>query len=198
MDVTRFATLGIGPRLGLAVLPTAVAILASDWLPACWFSDSPFCIWYWQPPLADIAFGLLVLAPFLVTPRLWPLRVLGLVVVSVAVHWQAPLSVVGLRGTITLPGVDTIFLNVVPIAVAASLVIAALTVPLAGFRTRPRYWGLACLAGLPPAAVFLAPDLSETVARWIDGVSWLLWPAWHLSLCAAIHFGRVPAGGTGR
>lgn len=185
--------MGIGPRLALAALPALSVHVAEDWLPNCWGTDSPLCVWVWHPPFIDVLFGVLVLAPFMATGKLWPLRMLGLVAGSVMVHVLAIGLVVNTSLDWLLPQVPIPFLNVIPIAVGASLVLAALTALVAGLAIRPRYWACAAAAGLTAAGVFLAPDLNSAWGDAFRPEVWV-WPAWHLALCAAIYYGRAPAG----
>ena len=187
-------------RILVAALPSAIGAVAAQWHTSCVFDrlDDPhaLCIlsYFWYPPAMDVAFALLVLAPFLGAVRLRVLRVVGLVGASVLVHALAVDFTIGLRGTIDVPGIDSIFLNVIPVAIAASLVIAVGTVWLAGRTPRPRLWGLATIVGLVAALVFLLPDLlgSALGADRVDLVRYgpsATWLAWHLGMAAALHLG---------
>jgi len=191
-------------RVLVAVLPAALGALAAQWHESCLFDrlgdPQAFCLleYFWYPPAMDIAFALLVLAPFLGPVPRPALRMVGLVGSSVLVHLLVTDLTVGFRGTIEIPGIDSIFLNVVPVAVAASLAIAICTVGLAGRSARPRLWGLAVLAGCAPALVFLAPDLMESVFAYTPLYQevrpysdLLVWPVWHMSMAAALHLGLV-------
>ena len=64
----------------------------------------------------DVMFALLVLALFMHARTLVALRVLTLIVLSVLVHFLSIEFLVATRGSLDVSGIDTIWLNVIPIA----------------------------------------------------------------------------------
>lgn len=187
---------GFAARLGLAFVPVAVPWALEwifDWRPNCFFNDSWYCIYYFHPPIMDVLFGLLVLAPFITTERLWLPRVLGLVSISIFVHAASVEFLIGTRGSIAIAGVDSIFLNVFPIAVIASLIVATVTAWIAKLQIRARFWPLSVAAGLSTAAALILTDLIN-VPAWVRDWSNEPWLLWHISMCAAIYFGTWRTG----
>lgn len=182
--------------LGALVPGLCVTVADGRWLPSCWGSESPLCIWFWQPPLLDVLFALLVLVPMIPPARHRPLRVAAVVLASILVHWLAAELVVCGRGTLVLPGLDTLFLNVLPVAALASLALGATVRWVAGFKVRPGYFWYCGLAGLPPSVTFLLADLSDVIRECLlmdDLFHLWTWTPWHLALCAAILYGRPAA-----
>lgn len=184
------STLGILPRLGLALVPWLTGELVDNWFLGCFGSESPFCIYYWHPPGMDVAFALLVLAPFMAARTLVALRVLALMVLSVLVHALSVDFLVATRGSLEIPGVDSIFLNIIPIAVVASVVTVLLTALACGLKLTWRLGAYSALAGIPVAAVLLLTDLAPAT-HWLNmwSTSWY-WAFWHMSVCIAIYYGR--------
>lgn len=187
-------------RVLVAALPSALGTMAAQWHQSCVFLrlDDPqsICVfdYFWYPPVMDVAFAVLVLAPFLGRARLWVLRIVGLVALSVFVHFAAANLTVGLRGTIELAGIDSIFLNVIPIAVAASLLVAVCASWLTACVARLRLWGLAAGAGLLAALVFLLPDLFRFDPAYLRHFGTeLVWPVWHMAMAVAL-YGGLRAG----
>lgn len=175
------------PRIVLATLPTPLAAMlaAATGFNSCWASELPFCIYFWYPPYTDVLFALLVLAPFITSWRFWPFRLIALIAVSVLTHsWSVGL-LVNTRGSLMIPGVDSIFLNVLPIAMAASLIMAGMSALIAGMPLTRRFLVFSTAAGLPAAAVFLLLDFRDLM---IDP-SVLVFLVWHVSICAAMFLG---------
>lgn len=184
------STFGILPRLGLALVPWLTGELVENWFFGCFGSESPFCIYFWHPAGMDVVFALLVLAPFMAARTLIALRVLALIVLSVLVHALSVGFLVETRGSLEIPGVDSIFLNVIPIAVIASVVTVLLTALACGLRLTWRLGAYSALAGISVAFVFLLTDLAPFM-EWLNAwsTSWY-WALWHLSICIAIYYGR--------
>ena len=116
------------------------------------------------------------------------------VLVSVVVHAVATELAVATRGAIELKGIDSIFLNVIPIAFVASLVTAGATAWLSDARYRPRLWLYAGAAGLSCGLVFLFQDLGHWFQRLPVPGLWRLsevavWLVWHVAMAAALYFG---------
>ncbi len=183
----------LAPRLLLSVVPVPLGTALAGFIgyDSCWGSDSLFCIYYWYPPFIDILFALLVLAPLITTWRFATIRIIALIAVSVSVHLLAVGQLVNTRGSLEIPGLDSIFLNVVPIAMVASLVMAGLSVLIAGASVNRRLLIYAVVAALPAAGVFLVLDAWEPSQVVYDylGISGPTWLVWHASLCAAMFLG---------
>jgi hypothetical protein len=183
--------LGILPRLGLALVPWLTGELIDRWFSfRCFGSESPLCIYYWYPPGMDVMFALLVLAPFMTARRLVALRVLALIALSVLVHGLSVGFLVDTRGVLEIPGVNSIFLNVIPIAILASVVTVLLTALACDLKLTWRFAAYSVLAGLPVAAGFLLADLTP-LGDWLSFSDNWLWAVWHLSICVAIYYGRL-------
>ena len=181
--------LGLLPRLGLALIPWSTGEFFDSWFRGCFASESPFCIYYWHPPGMDVMFALLVLAPFMAARSVVTLRVLALVILSVLVHALSVVFLVGTRGSLDLPGVDSIFVNIIPIAVIASIVTVSSTAFACGLELTRRLFAYSLLAGIPVASVFLLLDMVPA-ASWQPLGNNGYWAVWHLSICCAIYYGR--------
>ena len=181
--------LGIWPRVGLAFVPWLTGELIDRWSFSCFGSQSPFCIYYFHPPGMDVMFALLVLAPFMHARTRVALRVLALVVLSVLVHSLSIDFLIESRGSLDVPGIDTIWLNVIPVAVIASVVTVLLAAVVCGLKVTWRLGTYSALAGIPIAAVFLLTDL-ELNMGWITWSANWYWAVWHVSICVAIYHGR--------
>lgn len=181
---------GILPRLGLALLPWLTGELVGSRFSGCFASESPFCIYLWHPPAMDVMFALLVLAPFMTARTMVALRVLALVVLSVLVHVLAVGFLVETRGTLDVPGVDSIFVNIFPIAIIASLVTVSLAALACGLALNLRLFLYAVLAGLPVAALFVVTDIA-LATPWMPVLDNVYWAVWHLSVCCAMYYGRA-------
>jgi hypothetical protein len=180
------------PRLALAALPAPLGSLFAEMAgySGCFFSESIFCIYVWYPPFIDLLFALLVLAPFIAVRRWWTFRVVALLILSVCVHSLAVGLLVDSRGPVTVPGFDSIFFNVVPIAVVTSLITGVATVAIAGLKSGHRIVFYSAAAGLPPAILFLFMERPEL--QWMTTAldpSVPVWLAWHVSLCIAVYKG---------
>ena len=186
----KLSAIGIWPRVGLAFVPWLAGELADRWFQGCFGSQSPFCIYYFHPPVMDVMFALLVLVPFIATHRFVVLRVVALIVLSVFVHYLAIGLLTGTRGSLEIPGVDSIFLNVIPIAVIASIVTVAIAAFACGFRPTRRLLVHSMLAGMPVALLFLLFD-SDLAAGWLPVSDNWYWAVWHVSICIAIYYGRT-------
>lgn len=184
------STLGILPRLGLALLPWLTGELVDNGFYGCFASESPFCIYYWHPPGMDVMFALLVLAPFISARTFVTLRVLALIILSVLVHALSVDLLVATRGSLAVFGVDSIFVNIIPIAVAASVVTVSLAALVCGLNLTMRLLVYSLLAGIPVASVFLLVDLAPDMPWRVVGGHWY-WGVWHLSICSAIYCGRL-------
>lgn len=189
----NLSTMGILPRLGLAVVPWLTGELVDNWFPGCFFSKSPFCIYYWHPPGMDVMFALLVLGPFITAQGLIILRLLALIVLSVFVHAAAVELLAGTRGLLELPGVDSIFVNVVPVAVVASIVTVSIAALACGLKLTRRLLLYSSLAGLPVALLFLLIDI-RLATGWLSLWNDWFWAVWHVSICVAIYYGRRVRG----
>ncbi len=184
------SNLGILPRLGLALLPWLTGELIDRWFfIRCFGSESPLCIYYWYPPGIDLMFALLVLAPFMTARTLVASRVLALIALSVLVHGLSVGLLVDTRGALEIPGINSIFLNVFPISVIASVVTVLLTALICGLNLTGRLGAYSALAGLPVSAGFLLTDLTP-LGEWLSFSDNWLWAVWHLSICMAIYYGR--------
>lgn len=185
----NLSALGIFPRLGLALLPWLTGELVDNWFPGCFFSESPFCIYYWHPPGMDVMFALLVLAPFMTAQTLVALRVLALTILSVLVHFLSVELLTGTRGSLEFLGIDSIFLNIIPIAIIASIVTVSVAALVSGLKLTRRLCVYSLLAGIPVASVFLSIDLALNLG-WITLWTNWYWAVWHLSICIAMYYGR--------
>lgn len=190
----NLSTMGILPRLGLAVVPWLTGELVDNWFPGCFFSKSPLCIYYWHPPGMDVVFALLVLAPFMTAQRLVALRVLALIILSVLVHALSVGLLAGTSGSLDVPGIDSIFVNIIPIAMVASVVTVSGTALACGLRLTPRLLLYSLLAAIPAAFVFLLVDVALSSGWLRMSFSWN-WAVWHLSICCAIYYGRLATAG---
>ena len=185
------STLGILPRLGLALVPWLTGELVDTWFHGCFGSESPFCIYYWHPPGMDVMFALLVLAPFMSARSLVLVRVLALTVLSVLVHSLSVDFLVATRGSLEVPGIDSIFVNIIPIAVVASIVTVSITALACGLKLTRRLVLYSALAALPIAVVFVIDDVAPA-SIWPAWWGNWYWAVWHLSICVAIYYGRQP------
>lgn len=181
--------MGLAPRLVLALLPWLAGEAIESVFSGCFFSESVFCIYYFHPPGMDVVFALLVLAPFLATCRLIFFRVLALIALSILVHMMSVSILIDTRGSLELPGFDSIFVNVIPVAVVASVVTILLATLLCGLKVSWRLGAYAAMAGLPVACAFLLTQLLPSTHALFLGTNWL-WAVWHLSICIAMYFGR--------
>ncbi len=181
--------LGILPRVGLALVPWLTGELVDRWAFSCFGSQSPFCIYFFHPPGMDVMFALLVLTPFMHARTFVVLRVLTLIVLSVLVHFLSIGFLVATRGSLEVHGINTIWLNIIPIAIIASVVIVLLAALVCGMKVTGRLATYSALAGLPVAAAFLLTDLQLNLG-WITWSAHWYWAAWHVSLCVAIYKGR--------
>ena len=188
------STLGLLPRLGLALVPWLTGELVDTWFHGCFGSESPFCIYYWHPPGMDVMFALLVLAPFMSARSLVTLRVLALIILSVLVHSLSVDFLVATRGSLDVPGVDSIFVNIIPIAVIASVVTVSFAALACRLQLTRRLVLYSVLAGIPVASVFLLLDLAPAL-NWLGWWGSWYWAVWHLSICVAIYYGRQPVRG---
>ena len=182
-------TLGIWPRVGLAFVPWLTGELISLSSFSCFGSQSPFCIYYFHPPGMDVMFALLVLAPFMHARTRVALRVLALIVLSVLVHSLSIGFLIDSRGSLDIAGIDTIWLNVIPIAVIASAVTVLLAAVICGLKLTWRLGIYSVLAGIPIAAVFLLSELISNMGWMTWSANWY-WAVWHVSICVAIYHGR--------
>ncbi len=182
--------LGILPRVGLAFVPWLTGELIDRWSFSCFGSQSPFCIYYFHPPGMDVMFALLVLALFMHARTRVALRVLALVVLGVFVHFLSIGLLVATRGSLDVPGIDTIWLNVIPVAVIASVVTVLLAAVVCGLKMTWHLGTYSALAGIPIAAVFLLSDLIPNMG-WMTWSAHWYWAVWHVSICVAIYSGRA-------
>lgn len=185
----NLSTLGILPRIGLAIVPWLSGEIFDIWFPGCFFSESPFCIYYWHPPGMDVVFALLVLGPFITARKLITFRLLALILLSVFVHAVSVDLLVGTRGLLELPGVDSIFVNIVPIAVVASIVTVSFAALACGLAFTWRLLVYSSLAGMPVASLFLLIDIGLATS-WLPFWDNWYWAVWHVSICIAIYYGR--------
>ena len=185
--------LGLWPRLALASVPALFPWLLGalfGWNFTCFFSERWYCIYYFHPPFMDVLFAVLVLMPFIGTDRFfWP-RVVGLIALSIVVHVQIVDFLVGTRGAISVPGIDSLFVNLLPIAVVASWLTVAVTAALAGVGIRRGLWLWSAGAGLLAAAIFLGTD-SSGMPGWLQETVGNPWLAWHLGICISLFFGTA-------
>lgn len=140
----------------------------------------------------DVVFALLVLAPFIQSHARVALRVFGLIVLSVLVHSLAVSILVDTRGSLEIPGIDSIFLNVIPVAIGASVTTVLIGAFLCGFKVDSRLAACAALAGLPVAFTFLLADLLPETSWFPLNMSWY-WAVWHVSIFLAMFYGRSAA-----
>ena len=166
--------LGILPRVGLAFVPWLTGELIDRWSFSCFGSQSPFCIYYFHPPGMDVMFALLVLALFMHARTRVALRVLALVVLGVFVHFLSIGLLVATRGSLDVPGIDTIWLNVIPVAVIASVVTVLLAAVVCGLKMTWRLGTYSALAGIPIAAGVLYPVLGVLLSPVIAGAAMAL------------------------
>jgi len=191
-----FARLGLGYRLLLVPVPAIAGFAAWPAFNGWFLFDTDWYVYLWYPPLMDILFGLLVLGPFAIPP-VTPLRVAGLVATSVILHglavsatfhsqWLLPESIVTDRGPR--------FLTVVPIAIAASLLLFWATRLIAGCRVVPGYWRNGALAGLVAGLGFLVTmEVDSAATSWLyeHGIPWM---SWHAAICLGLYTGTARPG----
>ncbi len=183
------SSLGLSPRLALALLPWLLGEAIDAVFFGCFFSESLLCIYYFHPPGMDVTFALLVLAPFLATRKLIVLRILALIALSILVHALSVSILIDTRGSLELPGFDSIFLNVIPVAIGASVVAILTAALLCGLPVSWRLGAYAAMAGLPVAFTFLLTELLWNTSPIFLSTNWH-WTVWHLSICIAMYFGR--------
>lgn len=185
------------PRLVLASLVLPVALLLYQlalWLypdGAGWFGY----LWYtWVPPFYDIAFALLVLAPFVTASRGRWIRSLGLVVVTAVVYFAAVYVVFHTQGVLLwwIESPYLRFVTLVPTALVATLLLAGATAWLGPLRISRRYWFCTMLAGLVAGIVFLSMDIIDEYTRDYGNelryfLPYWLWP---VATCLGIYCGR--------
>jgi hypothetical protein len=189
----RVNALPLPQRLLLAALPSLLPTLAdwlTDWIFSCFFNNAWYCIYDFHPPFMDLLFAGFVLLPFLPPGRWWAGRAGLLVVLSVIVHATAVESLVGFRGSLAIPWIDSIFVNIFPVAILASVVVSSATAWICRRRIRTRLWWLSAFAGSLVGFVFLLTDITDyyptTVVMQFLATPW--W-TWHLGVCAAIYLG---------
>jgi len=198
----RVNALPLPPRLLLAALPSLLLHLAdwlTDWSLSCFFSDAWYCIYYFHPPFMDLLFALLVLLPFLPPGRWWAGRAGLLIVLSVVVHSMAVGFLVDFRGDLVIPGIDSIFVNIFPVAIVASVLVSALTAWICHRRIRAQLWWLCAATGCLVGVSVLVTDITDyypttVVAEFLADPWWV----WHLGVCAIIFLGseaESPANG---
>lgn len=152
-------------------------------------------LWYsWTPPFLDLAFGLLVLAPFVTADSKRWIRVIALILVSGVVYFSAVVSVASTQFVLQ-PWIDSQymrFVSMVPTAIIATWMLAGATAWVAPLRISRRFWIYTGLAGLISGLVFLGADILSNLQDYID-TEWLyylpfwLWP---IATCVAIHSGQ--------
>lgn len=189
----RVNALPLPRRLLLAVLPSLSLALVDSlagWSFSCFVNDAWYCIYYFYPPFMDLLFAGLVLLPFLPPGRWWAVRASLLTALSVIVHSLAVGSIVNFRGNLFAPWIDSIFVNVFPVAIVASIVVSATTAWLCRRRIRPRLWWLCAAAGCLVGVVFLLTDITNYYPTGFV-MEFLLnpWWIWHLGVCAIIYLG---------
>jgi hypothetical protein len=176
------------PRLVLASLP----LFASPWLDD---NLSRFTGWsqlFFSQSFGPL-FGLLVLAPFVTATKARTIRIIALCVVTYAVYYAATWCVIEIQSPLEA-WFETGFFrfsNVVPVAVVATLALAATTAWIAPLRVSRRYWIYAGLAGLATGLEFWIIDEINPAGRYMDWL-FVLQPfwIWPVSTCVAIYCGR--------
>ena len=141
-------------------------------------------LWYaWVPPFYDIAFALLVLAPFITASRgRWIRIILALVIVTACVYFASVYAVFNTQWA--LDSSESLrFVTIVPTALVATLLLAGATAWLSPLRVSRRFWVYAGIAGLVSGLVFLGASIMSD--DWIVP-NWL----WPVATCLAIHRGR--------
>jgi hypothetical protein len=176
------------PRLVLASLP----LFASPWLDDILSRFTDWSQLFFSQTYGPL-FGLLVLAPFIAATRARTIRVIALCVVTYAAYYAATWCVIETQSPLEA-WFETEFLrfsNVVPVAIVATLLLAAATARIAPLRTSRRYWIYAGLAGLATGLEFWIIDAINPSGRYMDWLFVLqpLW-IWPVSTCVAIYFGR--------
>lgn len=189
----NIARMRLGHRLLLVPVPVVAGFAAWPAMNGWFLFDADWYVYLWYPPLMDILFGLVVLGPFAVSPLL-PLRVAGLVATSVILHglsvsaafhaqWPLPEWIDADGGPR--------FLAVVPVAIAASLLLFWATRLIAGFWIVPGYWRNGGLAGLVAGLVFLLTmEIDSAVTSWLyeHGIPWI---CWHAAVCVGLYAGTA-------
>ena len=190
--------LNLIPRLVLAS-SVLVAVQLLYWLALWFYPDGAGFIgylWYiWVPPFYDVAFAVLVLAPFITASRGRLLRVLALVIVTAVVYLAAAYTVVNtqsaLDGWIDSPYLR--FATMAPTAVVATWLLAYATAWIGRLRISRRYWVYTGLAGLVTGLTFLTGESIQMYtgqykySEWVDLKTYWLWP---VCTCVAIYYGR--------
>ena len=188
--------LSLGPRLALALLSgllTFPAIL----LDAALGPENYPPVFSWWIILHGLTFGLLVMAPFVVTDtgrglRVAVLAIAGILIYDVAVRIPdlVAIDLIGDTGHFVIAGVS------------GALLVATAVRFIAPLAVTPVYWGLALLAGVVGGLVF---SLAFVVCDWNRCASaWLVlpysagWITWQSLVCVAMFVGirRDKASGT--
>lgn len=141
------------------------------------FGIHPAWIYLWHPPLMDVLFGALVLAPLVQAKRQRIARIVLLCLSSVIVHTAAVIAVVDSQWLLS-PLVEIRFLSAVPVAVVATLVLSGIAGVVARLRISGSFWVGALAAGLVSGFCFLAVLELDTVGGnfvWQAGVHWMIW-----------------------
>ena len=116
---------------------------------------------------------------------------------SVTVHQLAFDAIVCFRGDISIPWIDSIFLNLFPVAIVASIVTAAVAAWLCRRRIRARLWWFCAAAGGLVGLVFVLSDIVDYLRPTGFVMEFLLYPwwLWHLGVCSVIYLGsEAPEG----
>jgi hypothetical protein len=180
--------LGLIPRLALASLP----LFASPWLDDILSRFTDWSQLFFSQTYGPL-FGLLVLAPFITATGARMIRIIALCVVTYAVYYAATWCIIETQRPL-VAWFETEFLrfsSAVPVAVVATLALAAATAWIAPLRTSRRYWIYAGLAGLATGLEFWIIDEINPSGRYMDWL-FVLQPVWiwPVSTCVAIYFGR--------
>lgn len=195
----RIPQLKLLPRLLLASLVLPAALLLYQMALLLYPEGNVLFgyLWYsFAPPFYDIPFALLVLAPFITTTRWRWMRAIALVIVTAIVYFAAVLVVSRTRGEL-LGWIDSPYLtyvNLVPTALVATLLLAGATAWLGALRISLRYWICTGLAGLVTGIVFLSFYIIDEYTRdYGDELRYYLayW-FWPVATCLAIYRGRDP------
>jgi hypothetical protein len=176
------------PRLALASLP----MFAAPWLDDILRRLTGWSQLFFSESYGPL-FALLVLAPFITATKARTIRIIALSVIIYAVYYAATWCVVESRWPLET-WFETEFLrfsNVVPVAIVATLVLAAVTAWIAPLRISRRYWIYTALAGLFTGLEFWIIDEINPSERYMDWL-FVLQPfwIWPVSTCVAIYYGR--------
>ena len=184
----QFFKLSLAPRLGLAVF-SGVLTYPANRVDALLGPESYPPLFSWWLILHGLAFGLLVMVPFVTASRRRGVRILALAVASVFIYDLA----------IRIPDFIAIEMlgdtgDFIEAGVSGAVLVATAVRFIAPLEVTPAYWGLSVLAGLVGGLVF---SRTFEVCEWDKCAdAWMIlpyaagWIVWQSLVCTAMFLGR--------